>query len=105
MSEQINITQEVTGVSIVVTQSPNNVTLTTGGNTTEINVNTEPKQVELTISNGAVKGDSAYQVWLNLGNTGDEQDFIDSLRPFNMTIGPTPPVDPEVNDLWIDTNI
>ena len=27
------------------------------------------------------KGDSAYQSWLNLGNTGTEQDFIDSLSP------------------------
>ena len=27
------------------------------------------------------KGDSAYQSWLNLGNTGTEQDFIDSLIP------------------------
>lgn len=26
-----------------------------------------------------VDGDSAYQIWINLGNTGTEQDFIDSL--------------------------
>jgi hypothetical protein len=25
-------------------------------------------------------GDSAYQIWLNLGNTGTEQDFIDALK-------------------------
>lgn len=25
-------------------------------------------------------GDSAYEDWLNLGNTGTEQDFIDSLK-------------------------
>lgn len=28
-----------------------------------------------------VPGKSAYQVWLDLGNTGTEQDFIDSLSP------------------------
>lgn len=27
------------------------------------------------------QGDSAYQAWLDLGNTGTEQDFIDSLKP------------------------
>lgn len=26
-------------------------------------------------------GKSAYQIWLDLGNTGSEQDFIDSLKP------------------------
>ena len=28
-------------------------------------------------------GDSAYQIWLNLGNVGTEQDFIDSLQGQN----------------------
>lgn len=28
-----------------------------------------------------LQGKSAYQVWLDLGNTGTEQDFIDSLSP------------------------
>lgn len=28
-----------------------------------------------------LQGDSAYQAWLDLGNTGTEQDFIDSLKP------------------------
>ena len=27
------------------------------------------------------KGDSAYQTWVNLGNVGTEQDFIESLKP------------------------
>ena len=27
------------------------------------------------------EGDSAYQVWLDQGNTGTEQDFLDSLKP------------------------
>lgn len=35
-----------------------------------------------TLSTGVdgTDGDSAYQVWLNLGNVGTEQDFIDSLK-------------------------
>lgn len=28
-----------------------------------------------------LQGDSAYQTWLDLGNTGTEQDFLDSLKP------------------------
>lgn len=28
-----------------------------------------------------LQGDSAYQAWLDLGNTGTEQDFINSLKP------------------------
>lgn len=30
-------------------------------------------------------GKSAYQIWLDLGNTGSEQDFIDSLKPKSET--------------------
>jgi hypothetical protein len=29
---------------------------------------------------GASAGLTAYEIWLALGNTGDEQDFIDSLK-------------------------
>lgn len=36
-----------------------------------------PDPVTLTGFNGK----SAYQIWLDLGNTGSEQDFIDSLQP------------------------
>ena len=50
-------------------------------------------------------GDSAYQVWLDLGNVGTQQDFMDSLRPFNITVGAVPPTTPDIGDLWIDTNI
>ncbi|MCI5942091.1 MAG: collagen-like protein [Ligilactobacillus animalis] len=32
-----------------------------------------------------VDGKSAYQVWLDLGNAGSEQDFIDSLKPKSET--------------------
>jgi len=46
-------------------------------------------------------GDSAYQVWLSLGNTGTEQDFIDSLEG---AMGPQGPVGGTM--LWsIDVNV
>jgi hypothetical protein len=50
------------------------------------------------------KGDSAYDIWLAEGNEGTEEDFINSLRPFNMSIGPIAPVNPSLYDLWIDTS-
>lgn len=46
--------------------------LDTAGNTAVI-------QVIVPTGPQGAKGDSAYQSWLNLGNTGTEQDFIDSL--------------------------
>lgn len=36
-------------------------------------------------------GDSAYEVWLNAGNTGTQQDFIDSLRGERGEVGPQGP--------------
>lgn len=48
--------------------------LDTAGNTAVI-------QVIVPTGPQGAKGDSAYQSWLNLGNTGTEQDFIDSLSP------------------------
>lgn len=40
-------------------------------------------------------GDSAYQIWLNLGNTGTEQDFIDSLTGPAGPAGPQGPIGPQ----------
>lgn len=42
-----------------------------------------------------VDGDSAYQIWLNLGNVGTEQDFIDSLVGPAGPAGPTGPQGPQ----------
>jgi hypothetical protein len=39
----------------------------------------EDKFCELSTGEDGDDGDSAYQIWLNLGNVGTEQDFIDSL--------------------------
>lgn len=41
----------------------------------------EPNNVlEVFIENGA-RGKSAYEVWIDEGNTGTQQDFLNSLRP------------------------
>ena len=34
-------------------------------------------------------GESAYQIWLDNGNTGTEQDFLNSLKATSMTVSPT----------------
>jgi len=48
-------------------------------------------------------GKSAYQVWLDQGNTGTEEDFFEAINP-KLTVGTTPPPSPEIGDLWVDTN-
>lgn len=49
------------------------------GGETEDNLEIEPVVLEGNITaNG--RGESAYEVWLSLGNEGTEQDFIDSLK-------------------------
>ncbi len=48
--------------------------LDTAGNTAVI-------QVIVPTGPQGAKGDSAYQAWLDLGNTGTEEDFISSLKP------------------------
>lgn len=39
-----------------------------------------PQQIVVTVDTGGLPGLSAYQVWLNNGNTGNEQAFLDSLK-------------------------
>lgn len=29
---------------------------------------------------------------------------VEAVTGFKMTVGPTPPADPEIGDVWIDTN-
>lgn len=52
------------------------------------------------IKNGQVKIRSVYDIWLELGNTGTPQDFIDSLKGSSATpvIGVTIPVSSWVAD-------
>ena len=102
---EITVAENPYNVTIIVTEYEGQtlVEVNESANIT-INVESVEHNIELSVSNIALKGDSAYQIWLNLGNTGTEQDFIDSLRPFNITIGSEPPVNPKKDDLWIDTS-
>ena len=38
------------------------------------------------IKNGQIGGKSVYDIWLELGNTGTPQDFLDSLKGSSATI-------------------
>lgn len=110
MGTEIVVNELVYNVTLLVTEQVYSVVIALDSLSGQvlIAVTTTPHIVTLTAATGGLKGDrgdSAYQIWLNEGNEGTEQDFLDSLRPFNMTIGPTPPSDPIVNDLWINTNI
>jgi hypothetical protein len=59
------------------------------------------KMCDLYPATDGVDGDSAYQIWLDLGNEGTEEDFIDSLvGPAGSTgatgpAGPAGPVGPQ----------
>ena len=39
-----------------------------------------PQQIAVTVDTGGFPGLSAYQIWLNNGNTGTEQTFLNSLK-------------------------
>ena len=51
------------------------------------------------------KGDSAYQLWLDAGNTGTVEDFLEDINGdtgnSGVFIGEEEPTDPDVN-VWID---
>lgn len=58
----------------------------------------------------AVDGDSAYQVALNNGFVGDEDDWLASLvgpqgeqgiQGTIVAVSVSPPDDPEIGDLWV----
>lgn len=59
-------------------------------------------------------GASAYQIWIDAGNVGTEQDFLDSLVGADgadgadgtqITISPTEPLTPVEDQLWLDTSV
>ena len=53
-------------------------------------VKTSTMQVADGIAGVGTDGKSAYQVWLDIGNTGTEEDFLNSLNGFSPTITPNP---------------
>jgi hypothetical protein len=56
----------------------------------------------------AIKGDSAYQVWLDQGNTGTEEDFLNALvgEPgpdgYQGIAGPLGPAGKSAYQIWLD---
>jgi len=70
------------------------VGLTTGETLEQLVVSLDNKMCDLSSGVDGENGDSAYQIWLNLGNIGTEQDFIDSLGGTPGPIGPAGPAGP-----------
>jgi hypothetical protein len=65
------------------------VGLTTGETLEQLVVSLDNKMCDLSSGVDGENGDSAYQIWLNLGNLGTEQDFLDSLVGPAGSIGAT----------------
>lgn len=47
---------------------------------TRIEVDLRPIEISSDMTSGGPRGYSAYEIWLQEGNTGSEQDFLESLR-------------------------
>jgi hypothetical protein len=69
-------------------------------NAESVNPDSLPSRVLVTKGD---PGKSAYEVWLDQGNTGTEEDFFEAINP-KLTVGTAPPASPEIGDLWVDTN-
>lgn len=72
--------------NVVITRLTNEYTLTFTYNTSSDGVYTLTKKVVITLSTqgkdgtSGSDGKSAYQIWLEAGNTGSEQDYLNSLK-------------------------
>lgn len=63
----------------------------------------EPDEVVLVIEDGVgPRGFSAYEVAVQNGFIGTEQEWLDSLKS-DITISPDEPENPYLNQLWIQT--
>lgn len=71
------------------------IDLTTGETLEQALESINDKICDLYPATDGVDGDSAYQIWLNLGNVGTEQDFIDSLTGPQGPAGPAGPQGPQ----------
>ena len=60
------------------------VSVSKSGNTTTISVTDEQGTTSSTITDGS-NGESAYEIWLEQGHTGTEEDFFDWLRGDKVT--------------------
>lgn len=93
----INEVTEVVTLTVLQDTIDNSVSVT-------VNINETDEYVEVNVAELGLRGLSAYEVWLANGNTGTVNDYLDSLKWPNLTIGDTEPSNPQENDLWIDTN-
>jgi ACT domain-containing protein len=66
--EEVNIIIDGDNIDVNVTETNESI---------NIDVTDEVINIDVT---DAQDGLSAYQIWINEGNTGDEQDFLDSLK-------------------------
>ena len=65
-------------------------------------VKTSTMRVADGIAGVGTDGKSAYQVWLDLGNSGTEQDFLDSLRGEPGDMGESGSDGASAYEIWID---
>lgn len=75
-------------VDINQSNNTNSVEITPQNNVNNVNVSSPNNVISVTSNTmyGAT-GESAYQIWLNLGNTGTQQDFLNSLKGEKGDIG------------------
>ena len=74
-------------IKVEVSQTVENIEVSESTTTEEVNINIQekPEQVEVEVVDIArgergLQGLSAYQIWLQNGNTGTEADFLASLQ-------------------------
>ena len=78
---ELIIDESVYTVSVIVTENITQTTLdVTEDNNVTINVEAVQQVTEVSVAGFGLKGDSAYQIWLNEGNIGTEEDFLLSLK-------------------------
>lgn len=81
-SININISEAVEAITVSVEENTDSIAINETTTTESVNL---AVQDAVYVGVAGEAGDSAYQVWLDAGNTGTEQDFLNSL------VGPTGP--------------
>lgn len=60
----------------------------------------DDEPLNITLETDGPRGESAYQIAVRKGFMGSEQEYLDSLKS-DITISPTAPLVPYLNQLWI----
>lgn len=66
-------------VTIVIVENPDAVTISVSEVAEQVSINVSE------VGTPGLDGLSAYEIWLQEGNTGTEQDFLDSLEATGIT--------------------